>query len=61
MVMEVKKILDYIIPIRAKNVSFLSEFHAPLHKQLITLQKFSIPISIDISIKTHKFVCIRQA
>jgi len=23
-----------------------------LHKQLITLQKFNIPISIDISIKT---------
>ena len=25
-----------------------------------TLQKFNIPISIDISIKTHQFVCIRQ-
>ena len=32
-----------------------SEFHAPLHKQLITLPKFNIPISIDISIKTHQF------
>ena len=32
-----------------------------LHKQLITLLKFNIPISIDISIKAHKFVCIRQA
>ena len=28
---------------------------------VITLQKFNITISIDISIKTHKFVCIRQA
>ena len=26
----------------------LREFHALLHKQLITLQKFNIPISIDI-------------
>ena len=25
---------------------------------MITLQKFNIPISIDISIKTHQFVCI---
>ena len=32
---------------------YYSEFHAPLQKQLITLQKFNIPISIDISIKTH--------
>ena len=24
-------------------------------------QKFNIPISIDISIKTHQFVCIRSA
>ena len=32
---------------------YYSEFHAPLHKQLITLQKFNIPISIDNSIKTH--------
>jgi hypothetical protein len=32
-----------------------------LHKQLITLQKFNIPISIDISIKTHPFLGIRQA
>ena len=31
------------------------------HKQIITLQKFNIPISIDISVKTHQFVCIRQA
>ena len=29
------------------------EFPAPLHKQLITFQKFNIPIYIDISIKTH--------
>ena len=36
-------------------------FTVLLHKQLITLQKFNIPISIDISIKTHHFVCIRQA
>ena len=35
-------------------------FHVPLHKQIITLQKFNIPISIDISIETHKFLCIRQ-
>jgi hypothetical protein len=32
-----------------------------LRKQIIKLQKFNIPISIDISIKTHQFVCIRQA
>ena len=37
-----------------------SEFHTPLHKKIITLKKFNIPISIDNSIKTHKFVCIRQ-
>ena len=37
-----------------------SDFHGPLHKQIITLQKFSIPISIDISLKTHMFLCIRQ-
>ena len=36
-------------------------FNAPLHKQIITLQKFNIHISIDISIKTHQFVCIRLA
>ena len=30
-------------------------------KQIITVQKFNIPISIDISIKTHPCVCIRQA
>ena len=29
-------------------------------KQIIALQKFNIPISIDTSIKTHQFVCIRQ-
>jgi hypothetical protein len=34
--------------------------NAPLHKQIITLQKFNISIYIDISIKTHQFVCIRQ-
>ena len=38
-----------------------SEFHEPLRKQIITFQKFNIPIFIDISIKTHEFVCIRQA
>jgi hypothetical protein len=32
-----------------------------LHKQIITFQKFSIPISIDIYIKTYQFVCTRQA
>ena len=42
------------------NKTAKSEFHTPLHKQIITLQKFNFPISIDISIKTHKFVCIRQ-
>ena len=42
-----------------RTVSSESEFHAPLHKQLIALQKFNIPIFIDISIKTHQFVCIR--
>ena len=30
-----------------------SEFHAPLHKQLITFQKFNIPIYIDISISLY--------
>ena len=35
-----------------------SEFQAPLHKQLITLQKFNTPICIDISIKTHQFLCV---
>ena len=39
----------------------LLEFDAPLHKQIITLQKFNIHISINIFIKTHQFVCIRQA
>ena len=34
------------------------EFHAPLQKQIITLQKFNIPISIDSSIKTHEFVTL---
>jgi hypothetical protein len=32
-----------------------------LHKQIITFQKFNIPISNDISIKTHQCVCIKQA
>ena len=31
----------------------LIQFHAPLHKQLIKSQKFNIPISIDLFIKTH--------
>ena len=35
-----------------------SEFHARLHKQIITLQKFHIHIFIDNLIKTHPFVCI---
>ena len=52
------------------NVSFIrffkiywntKESFTPLYKQIIALQKFNIPISIDISIKTHQFVCIRQA
>ena len=30
--------------------------HASLHKQLITLQKFKIHISVDISIKEVKIV-----
>ena len=37
------------------------EFHAPLHREIIAFQNFNIPISIDTSIKTHQFVCIRQA
>jgi hypothetical protein len=32
-----------------------------MHVPLITFKKFIIPISIDISIKTHQFVCIGQA
>ena len=44
-----------------KRETFLSEFHAPLHKQIVTLQKFNIPISIDIAIATNQFVCIRYA
>ena len=39
--------------------NYQSEFHALLHKQLITIQKFNSPISIDIFIKAHQFVCIR--
>ena len=35
-------------------------FHVPLHKQIITLQKFNIPISIDISIETNMFVYVGQ-
>ena len=52
----------FFVPIRKLKI-FLSysEFHTPLQKQIITLQKFHVPISIDISFKTHQFVCIRQA
>ena len=32
-----------------------------MHKQIIALQKFNIPISIDFFVKTHQFVCSRQA
>ena len=38
-----------------------SSFHGLLHNQIVTFQKFDIPISIDNSLKTHQFVCIRQA
>ena len=33
--------------------------HRCTSKYIITSQKFNISVSIDISIKTHQFVCIR--
>ena len=48
---QIKRIIVIAIKRGARSQS---EFHAQLHKQITTLQKFNIPISIDISIKIHQ-------
>ena len=58
----------YIYYIEAAELPFRWQRCAPLlgwrylyTRQIITFQKFNILISIDISIKTHQFVCIWPA
>ena len=60
MCMYVLCLWNILMPVYLYFVQKMSLFHAPLLKQIITLQKSNISISIDIFIKTHQFVCIKQ-